>query len=553
MLRSKVVFKKLSCLLLASVIGLSTVSLMGCKKEQKTVKTFSAFIAVTGPSENRESRLKKKIAEKLGAEVYVERLSGQTPEEKIQSMIAGGNYPDFIDGSGATDLLIDANALVPLDEYLDDYPILKNYLTDVQWESLRKEDGHIYFIPPFGVINGHDTSTMPSGEAFWIQKRVLVWAGYPEVKTLDQYFDLIERYQEAEPMTNGEPTIGFEILCDDWKYYCLENPPMFLAGYPNNGCAIVDPKTGKTGVYDTLPEAEQYYKKLNEVYNKGLIDRETFTLSYTQYIQRLSSGRVLGMVDQHWNIIDALSILHGNGMDDCAYVPLPITANENIEGNYLCTESNVNTASGIGISVSCEDVQGALSFLEGLLSPEVMILRNWGEKGVDYEVDEDGIFYRNEEETANWARGDYIEENSCPYSQFPAYEGMLADNKNAVNPIEQPDAFYAGLSEYDKKLMDAYGHKTWKEFLGEEKKGEAWFPLYSVTADWKSDTPYGKARDDMEKIKRRWLPLLIMAEDGSFDDMWAEYMKEYSETIDTKSYLDRLDMEVQKRIKASAP
>ena len=363
--------------------------------------------------------------------------------------------------------MIEAGALIPLDEYIDDYPNIKNYLSDLQWESLRKKDGHIYFIPQYGVIKGHSTATMPDGEAFWIQKRVLVWAGYPKIKTLDEYFDLIERYCEQVPLTNGEPTIGFEILCDDWRYFCLENPPMFLAGYPNNGCAIVDPKTQKAGLYDTLPEAKKYYKKLNEMYQKGLVDPETFTLSYSQYIDRLATGRVLGIVDQHWEIIDALSELHGKGMDDCAYVPLPITVDKSIKGNYLCRESNLNTASGLGISVSCKDVRGALSFLEGLLSPEVMILRSWGEKGIDYEVDENGVFYRTEEQRENWSNGEYMENNRCPYPQFPAYEGMLEDNINAVAPLEQPDIFYSTLSEYDKKLMDAYGYRTWKEFLGE--------------------------------------------------------------------------------------
>lgn len=547
--------RKIAVAVISVIIGAAALALAAGKivekGKAKDTKYFTAFVAVTGPSENRDSRIRRKIAEFTGAVVDVERLSGQTPEEKIKSMIAGDKYPDFIDGSGATDLLIKANALVPLDEYLDDYPNLKKYLSDTQWDSLRKEDGHIYFIPPFGVINGHSTSTKPSGEAFWIQKRVLVWAGYPEIKTLDEYFDLIEKFQKAEPMTNGEPTIGFEILCDDWRYFCLENPPMFLAGYPNNGCAIVDPDTGKTGVYDTLPEAKQYYKKLNEVYNKGLIDKETFTLSYTQYIQRLSTGRVLGMVDQYWDILDAVGSLHGHGMDECDYVPLPITADRSIKGEYLCSESNLNTASGIGISVSCKDVRGALTFLEGLLSQEVMILRNWGEAGTDYNVNEDGVFYRDPVQKANWSNGEFLEKNSCPYSQFPGYEGMLADNKNTVKPSEQPGEFYSSLSEYDKKIMDAYGHKTWNDFLGEETEGKPWYPLYSVTSDWESDTDYGRAKDQMEKVKRKSLPLIIMSPEDEFEDNWEQYMTEYSESVDTEAYIKRLDYEVQKRIKAS--
>ncbi len=535
------VFVLFGCFFVLLIQGKSKV------KKDHSVKTYTAFIAVTGPEENNDSRLKQKIAEKTGAQVEVEKLSGQTAEEKIKSMIAADKYPDFIDGSGATPLLIDAHVLIPLDDHLDKYPGLKSYLSDEQWDSLKKEDGHIYFIPPYGVINGYDTSTMPSGEAFWIQKRVLTWGGYPKIKTLDEYFDLIERFQKANPVTDGKSTIGFEILCDDWRYFCLENPPMFLAGYPNNGCAIVDAETGKTGLYDFLPEAKQYYKKLNEMYNKGLVDKEAFTLSYDQYIQRLSSGRVLGMVDQQWEIIDALSSLHGKGMDEYSYVPLPIVADESISGNYLCSESSLNTASGIGITKSCEDVDGALTFLEGLLSPEVMKLRNWGEAGVDYEIDKDGVFYRSPEEAANWSNGEYLKKNCCPYSQFPRYEGMLEDGINTVFPGEQPKMFYSSLSEYDKKLMDAYGYKTWKDFLGTETKGEKWYPLYSVTSDWKSDTDYGKAKEEMKKVKKKWLPLLIMSDVGEYDELWKKYMTEYKEKVDIDAYLGRLDLEVKKK------
>ena len=57
---------------------------------------------------------------------------------------------------------------------------------------------------------------------------------------------------------------------------------MFLAGYPNDGCAVIDRKTQTAKVYDTIPEAKQYYKKLSSIYEQGVIDPETFMpVSYT--------------------------------------------------------------------------------------------------------------------------------------------------------------------------------------------------------------------------------------------------------------------------------
>ena len=127
-------------------------------------------------------------------------LTGQTAEEAVGTMIAGGEYPDFIDGSDGMQQLYEAGALVALDDYIDDYPNIKAYLSDAQWNKLRRDDGHIYWINQFSAIYEKDMTTTHNDEAFWIQTRVLEWAGYPEIRTMDQYFDLLEDYMEANPI-----------------------------------------------------------------------------------------------------------------------------------------------------------------------------------------------------------------------------------------------------------------------------------------------------------------------------------------------------------------
>ena len=122
--------------------------------------------------------------------------------------------------------------------------ILKNLFSDLEWEKLRQDDGHIYWIPQFSCIKNEEKVCTHNDEAFWIQARVLKWAGYPEIKTMDDYFNLIESYNEANPtMEDGTENIPYTILCDDWRYFCLENAPQFLDGYPNDGSCMVDPDT----------------------------------------------------------------------------------------------------------------------------------------------------------------------------------------------------------------------------------------------------------------------------------------------------------------------
>lgn len=203
------------------------------------IKEFTAFFAVPGSEINDDNEIQQLIAEKTGVKVKETWLTGQTAQEAVGTLIAGGEYPDFIDGGDGCAQLYDAGALVALDDYIDKYPNIKEFLTEQEWDKLRQEDGHIYWINQFGNIYGEEKATTHNDEAFWIQTRVLEWAGYPEVHTMDQYFDLIERYNEANPtMEDGTANIPYTILCDDWRYFCLENAPEFLDGYPNDGSCI---------------------------------------------------------------------------------------------------------------------------------------------------------------------------------------------------------------------------------------------------------------------------------------------------------------------------
>lgn len=178
-----------------------------------------------------------------------------------------------------------------------------------------------------------------------------------------------------------------------------------------------------------------------------------------------------------------------------------------------------------------------------------MKLRYWGEEGRDYEVDENGVFYRTKEQRDNWSNDDYIRQNSCTYGYFPTYEGMFSDGINTVLPGEQPGEYYASLSEYDKKILDAYGYQTWSDFLGEEREGDPWYPIYPSAENWRTDTEYGKAKEDMKLLKKEWLPKLIMTSPNKFDAEWDHYVDIYNSTINVEAYEKQLDIEIQNRIK----
>ena len=104
-------------------------------------------------------------------------------------------------------------------------------------------------------------------------------------------------------MPDGTENIPFTILCDDWRYFCLENVPQFLDGFPNDGSCMVDTETKKVMDYNVSDTAKRYFGKLNEEFHKGIMDPGAFNATYDQYLDKLSTGAVLGMVDSGGSFI----------------------------------------------------------------------------------------------------------------------------------------------------------------------------------------------------------------------------------------------------------
>lgn len=512
----------------------------------KTVKEFTAFFDRQGSELNKNNVAQDLIAEKIGAKCKETWLTGQTAEEAVGMLIASGEYPDFIN---YTQQLYDAGALVALDDYLDKYPNIKNFWNDIQWNSLKQADGHIYSIPQFGKINEKLMDTQNNGEAFWIQTRVLKWANYPKIETLDELFKLLGDYYAANPtMDDGTSVIPFEILAYDWYYFCLENPPQFLDGHPNNGSVIIDPTTFKVIDYNTTPTAKRYFQKLNEEYKKGIIDQEFMTMNHDQFLEKVSSGRVLCMVEQHWDFNTPEEAIKTQNLDGCTYVPLGITIDPGMKEQYYAANEAMALTGGLSITTSCKDVEGALQFVNDLLNPEIVTLRSWGVEGKDYLVGDDGLFYRTQEMRDNAVNADYKASNISSYGYFPNFSGMNPDGKNAMTPDTQPSEFFEGLKPDVQECLTAYGAKTYVEMLDYNKidgMEQPWYPMWSFSNNLTTETPGGLAWTKMGDIKQEYLPQVVIA--GDFEKSWNDYMKVYSDSK-PENFLKEMQEEVYNRI-----
>ena len=504
------------------------------KKEysEDEIIDFTMFAAMPDSEINDGNEIQEIIAKKTGVRVKESWLTGQTAAEAVGSILASGDLPDFIDGGDGMMQLYDADVLVPWDDYIEKYPNLKELYSDEEWENFRQEDGHIYWANVFCNTYGESKATTHNDEAFWIQVKVLEWAGYPKIETLDEYFKLLEDYVAANPaMDDGTTYIPYTALCEDWRYFCIENAPEFLAGYPNDGSVIVDTENMKIVDYNTIPEAKQYFQILNEEYAKGVVDKEFATQTYDEYIAKLSTGRVLGMCDQWWDFAYTVNdIFKQQGLEEqgCNYVPLGLTLEKGKEQQWHVYDDTLNNSSGIAVTTSCENPDAAFKFLNDILDQEIHDLRFWGVEGVDYLVDENGLYYRTPEMRDNWADPAYQASHRCVYSYMPQWLGTSRDGINAMQPQEQTSEFFDGLAEPLVNCFKAYGAEGYPDMIGSVNKPTGpWYPMYSYSNSMTTDTDGGVAWTKMGNVKHEWLPKVVMASD--FEAEWEKYMNAYSE------------------------
>lgn len=508
--------------------------------------TLKIYNAQAGTAPTKDNKIYKLIEKELNVKFEFEFLVGDA-KQKAGVMVAGEDYPDILglrgDQSGL-EQFINAGALLPLEDYIDKYPNLKKHYGPIKNRIKDQKSGHIYVMPNYGVLTGTVHQNESWGPAFWIQIAVLKEFGYPEVNTLDEFFDIIKRYKEKYPTIDGQPTIAFEILTDTSRDWPLRNAPAQLAGYPNDGSVIVDNNVAQ--IYADKDISKRYFKKLNEMYQLDLIDPEAFTMNYDQYIAKLSNGRVLGLYDQRWNFNTANNSLLKQGKEDRVYMPCPITFDEGIKDWYL-TRPTLNINSGFALSTKCKDPDRVMKLFDTLLEEKWQKILQWGIEGEDYLVGEDGKFHRSEEqrviqETNEWILANYAKEL---IDYIPKLEGTYSDG-NATSPKMQPQEYYDSLREIEKEMLSAYGVKTQGQLFSEPPEDPIYFPCYTIQIP--QNTPEQIADQKLKDYAFQYIPKLIRSEPEKFESLWQEYVEKIRST-DVELLEDNYNKGIQERIK----
>ncbi len=508
--------------------------------------TFTMFSGDQQQAPTADNPVAKKVQELTGVTIEFEFLVGDL-QQKMGVIIASGDYPDLMQPSQSRATAMEAGVFMPLDDLIMNYPNLVKHF-EPYFGKMRAASGgknQILILDNWGRNYGDWKPISNNGPGFWIQKDVLAKAGYPNPKTLDEYFKLIEDYVKANPTIDGQPTAGFEILSFDWRSFCLKNPAQHLIGQPNDGDVVVDQKTLVADLYQTKDFAKTYYKKLNEEFHKGIISAETFTQNYDQYLAKIGTGRVVGMFDQYWNFQDGERPLRAAEKYDRTYVCLDITY-PGYKGWYL-EAPTFSGGNGMGLTVDCKDPERALAYIDFMLGEDMQKLLSWGVEGVDYQKDDKGMFHRTQEQRNNAQDLAWVAKHQAGqlYAQFPKIQGIYSDG-NWVSPTEQPSEVLETMAKYDQEFLGHYGFKVFTDFLNPPPAPNPpdYYPVWSYTLEDGSDAK--TALNKITELENKFLPQLIVEDADKFDAAWDAYVAEYSK-VNYQAYLDEVNKQIKER------
>jgi len=501
-------------------------------KNDTSPVTLSAFI--NGPSAREwnwgNDYISKEVTKRTG--VTIEATFDDGSGQKLSLMMASGEkLPDFLvsiaTSSNIMSNLLKGDYLYSITELMDEYaPNMRKIMLKGE-EEFNSIDGQLYYLSNHAYGFDHMDPRYVRLMGNWaVRQDILEELGNPPLNTSDDVVNVLTMVKEKYP----EITYPLFLFSSQTAF------PMF-AMFGGKASAH-DLFTGYDAASDEVylwyerPEGKEALKFTNELYRKGLINPEMYTV--TDFATLLDQGKIFLFGSPNiWNIINANAELAKNN-PKAQYIPInPPTAPG--RKHEICFSWSASTGSGVVITKDSTNPERAIKYLEFMKSYEGQTLFYYGVEGVDYDmVERDGIVY-------------------------PQFKGQYASLRNNIAELSKESGIYS----YDHYfwLMDAiydYAGIVYTRYEEANKlaalcgdiaasytnyssKAGATASILSIT----SDTPAGKARD---KINEYALNQLVKVALSKTDD---DFEKEYSTLIENinKLGLDTFKKEALNRTK----
>lgn len=321
-------------------------------------------------------------------------VPGQDAAEKLNLLMASGEYPDIIMGPGFTaqDLEkygVQEHILTPINDLIDQYcPNIQQRLEEnPNWkENMTSSDGNIYGIPS---VDSSGVGHVNCALKYWINQEWLNNLGLAMPSTTEEFKNVLIAFKNNDPNGNGvADEIPLSGAINSWN----SDPYLFLLNafgyFTSDYYYLKDDKINSVLDQDYIKEGLRY---MNDLYVNGLIDPAAFTQDYNQLnaignnvdieiLGTAAAGHVGMLFDinnvERYNKYAMMLPLKGPG----GYQSIPYQKSISVSGsNFTITDK-------------CKNPEIAIQIADLFSTAEWAIKGQIGVQGVEWDVADAGTF-----------------------------------------------------------------------------------------------------------------------------------------------------------------
>lgn len=436
-------------------------------------------------------------SEKTGVDIVWETIPRDAVKEKLNIILASGDYPDVFFGLGTQEQGIGAShemtygvqeqMFLPLNDYIEQYMPNLSKLLDERAGSrqfLTAPDGNIYSLPDFNECYHCSLS-----QKMWIYQPWLDKLGLKMPTTTEELYDVLVAFRDRDPNGNGKKDeIPMAGAISGWN----NNPETFLINaftYSNLVASLDANVNTAVGFYrngDTIktmvnaPEYREALRYLSRLYKEGLIYSASFSQNSDQLTQLVEGPAepIVGVVAGGYG--GMFSIVGGERYRN--FHPIsPVKGPDGAQfGRYFLQAPVIGN---VAISKSCKNPEVVARMIDYLYTDEGTLMSNYGFEGEgwkwaengDYGLDGKKAIYRL---LKPW--NDMDPQNDCFVMLGVRANTSRIRNGEAVNPdvdLYSAEGLEALLYQKTEELYAPYAHPELEiptlRFLEEEEQAFA--------------------------------------------------------------------------------
>lgn len=268
---------------------------------EETLK-ISVYAGMGDPTEAKE---KQKPMDEFYKKYFNVEIDMQwysiDPTEKLNLMLAAGDYPDVIVGIDDTM----AEKFISQKKAWDLAPSVEAYGDNITrrigkyLNLVKTDDGqHLYKLPTrWGETPNVAGLDFAARYDYWQE------TGLPMYTTLDEYYTVLKAILEKHPTTaNGEKV--YAISDNSKDNYPKSNNMLnaMLGAYGFKNGFQVNESTGEFTHWMNTPEGLEIAKYINRFYREGMIDPDFLNNNYETWLTKTFNEAIVGNIGTWWHV-----------------------------------------------------------------------------------------------------------------------------------------------------------------------------------------------------------------------------------------------------------